>query len=368
MFDDIADDIEFAGARREHVELSDELTAAMSDALTSRDSQAAVGAFEREIAARGQRAYAIAVGSGTDALFFALAALGIGPGDEVLAPDMSFIASASAILRTGATPVFVDIDATCCLDLARAAEKLSPRTRAMVVVQMFGAMQDPVATEAFAARHRLAVVEDAAHSFGARHAGRPAGSVGAVSALSFDAMKVLSAPTTGGAVLTNDPRVAARVRRLRYHGREDGAYLELGYNSQLSALACAALSVKLRHVERWRRRRCELAAAYAEALSGLPLPSPEASPLVDHAWHKFTVQSTEREQLRSWLAERKVPTRVHYPSPFHREGLFGGGEGGDAAYPFASRHADRSLTLPLHAHLSDAEVEHILGSVRAYFQ
>jgi dTDP-4-amino-4,6-dideoxygalactose transaminase len=359
--------IEFAGCRREHVDLADILAPLVAQVLSGGQmlQGGEVSALEERLAATCQRRHAVCVGSGTDALFFALVAAGIGPGDEVLAPDVSFIASASAIARTGARPVFVDVDEACFIDLERAAEAITPATRAILVVQIFGAMADPSALTAFANAHGLALIEDAAQAFGADFAGAAAGGTGLVSALSFDPMKVLSAPGSGGAVLTNDADVAARVRRLRYHGREGGAYVELGYNSQLPSLSAAVLCAKLGHQRAWAARRAALAAAFIEGLEGLPVAPLPLDERVGHVWHKFVVRLDDRDALASHLKGLGVPTMIHYPRPFHREPLFGVRPDGD--FPRASEHAGRTLSLPIHAHLTDAEAARIVQGVRNFF-
>ncbi|WP_165189024.1 DegT/DnrJ/EryC1/StrS family aminotransferase [Caulobacter soli] len=323
-----------------------------------------VESFEEQLADACGRRHAITVGSCTDALFFALQALDIGPGDEVLVPDVSFIATASAVVRTGARPVFVDVDENCHLDLNLAAELVTPRTRALMFVQLFGAMGDPDAIEAFAVRHKLAVVEDGAQGFGARFGQRRCGSVGNISALSFSPMKVLSAPGNGGAVLTDDDAYAATVRRLRYHGRESARFVELGYSSLLPSIAAAVLSLKLVEQDRWAARRTEIAQRYIKGLEGLPIELPRCVPGMHHVWHKFTVALAGRNALGASLKSAGVPTMVHYPLPLHREPLFEPWE--DRAFPRACAHAARTLSLPIHAHLSDEEIKHVVSATAEY--
>jgi dTDP-4-amino-4,6-dideoxygalactose transaminase len=358
------DAIEFAGCRREHLEMAEPLAVRVAEVLATGQMLQGpeVAAFEGQIAEACQRRHAVCVGSGTDALFFALVALGIGPGDEVLTPDVSFIASAAAVLRTGAAPVFVDIDASCNLDLDRAAEVITERTRALLFVQLFGGMGDPVRIEAFAREHGLLVVEDAAQSFGARFAGRACGSV---SILSFDPMKVLSAPGSGGALLTDDGDLARRARRLRYHGKAQDRYLELGYNSQLPSLAAAVLSLKLERQPAWTARRRAIAELYRESFADLPIELPVRDPAVDHVWHKFTLRVAARDDLMGWLKAAGVPTLVHYPRPFHREDLFRSDRQAD--FPRADHHAAHTLSLPIHAQLSDGELGRVVDAVAGFF-
>jgi len=207
----------------------------------------AVPDLERRVATQVGRRYAVAVNSCTDGLFFALRASGLEPGDEVLVPNLSFVATASSVVRASAVPVFVDVDDSYNLSLDAARERVTPRTRAIVFVHLYGQMGDARRIETFARDHGLILIEDAAQAFGASFAGRNAGSLGSASCLSFDPTKPISAVGSGGMVLTDDGEIAARVRRLRYHGRgPDGDFVELGFNSQMSTLV-AAVPVVVSH-------------------------------------------------------------------------------------------------------------------------
>lgn len=318
-----------------------------------------VTAFEQALAARCERAHAIAVGSGTDALFFALRALQIGRGDEVIVPDLSFVATAAAVVRTGARPVWADVDEHGVLDLDAAAAAVSPATAAVVAVSLYGRPLDAAAWEAFSARHGLALVEDAAQALGASHRGRPAGAVGHAGCMSFDPTKPVGAPGSGGAVLTDDDAIADTCRALRLHGRDpSGNFTRLGYNSQLPTLAAAALEVKLALEPAWRARRRAIAAAYSAALArtgGLTLPADP--PGGEHAYSKYVVRLTDRDRLRTTLAQAEIPALVHYPQPLRAHPLF-------AAYPAADAPRARELTrhvltLPLHPFLTDDEVARV---------
>jgi len=354
--------IPFFAARRELAAHGEHWMALAAEALADgRPLQGeAVGAFEAELAEACGRRHAVAVGSGTDALFFALTTLGVGPGDEVLVPALSFVASATCVVRAGATPVFADVDERLLLDLDAARHAVGPRTRAVLAVELYGQMLDPHALEAFAARHGLALVEDAAQAPGARAAGRPAGSVGAISCLSFDPTKTLSAPGSGGAALTDDDALATRLRRLRWHGRgEDGRIAELGYNSQLPTAAAAVLRDKLRRDAAWSERRRAIAAAYDAALPGLP-----EAPGTVHARSKYVARVHDRDALRTRLERAGVPTAVHYPVPLHREPLLAE-RGRSTPCPRAEQAAREVVSLPIHAFLTDAEVEQVLAAIRA---
>lgn len=358
----------FLGCARENAEILGAVREVAAEVLLSGELVQGpwVARFEKEVAARVGRAHAVAVGSGTDGLYFALRALGVRPGDEVITTDFSFIASASCILRTDARPIFVDVGADWNLDLERAEAAVNSRTKAMVFVQLFGGMTDPAAIEAFAARHSLLVLEDACQGFGAHFGNRPAGNVGQIGVLSFAPTKVLSAPGAGGAVVTDDAELAARIRLLRYHGKQNGKVVELGCNSQLSSLAAAVLLLKLDRLEVWNARRSRIAEFYDTALDEAGVERPVWDAAVRHVRHKYPILSARRSALRAHLAARGIPTVVHYTTPFHRECLFASSGGQDIDYPRASTVAASTVSLPIHAHLTDAEVERIESALRSF--
>jgi dTDP-4-amino-4,6-dideoxygalactose transaminase len=319
--------------------------------------------LEGALAERTGRRHAVAVNSCADALYFAFVALGIGPGDEVLVPDFSFAATASSVLRTGAMPVYVDIGENYELDLAHAGTLLSAQTKALVYVDLYGRMGDVVALEAFVAEHRLALVEDAAQTLGGVRDGRAAGSAGTVSCFSFDPTKVVSAPGSGGALLTDDDGVARVARTLRQHGKSpDGIYERVGQNAQMSEIVAAVLALKLQHEEPWLRARQATAAAYGRALAPLAAVAPERPSDREHVFHKYVVRVGDRDAVRAALAERGVATLVHYDTtlsslPFaaaapHR----GGGE-------LAARFAREVVSLPIHSHLRQDEVESVCNAL-----
>jgi dTDP-4-amino-4,6-dideoxygalactose transaminase len=320
-------------------------------------------ALERELAALAGVRHAVGVGSGTDALRLALTALDVGPGDDVITPAFSFVASASTIAMVGATPVFVDVDpATYTLDVGAVERALTPRTRAVVAVHLYGhpAAMDRLA--ALAAAHGLAVVEDAAQAVGAAWQGRPVGAWGDAACLSFYPTKNLGACGDGGMVLTDRDDVAARLRRLRHHG--DAAryrHVALGYCSRLDELQAALLRVKLRHLPRWTEARRCVAARYGERLAGLPLTLPVERPGARHVYHLYTVRHPARDALAKALAGLGVGTAVHYPTPVPAQPMFGADE---RRWPEAARAAREVLSLPCFPELRDEEIEHIARAVR----
>ena len=358
--------IPFLDLVRQHESLKGELLASLEGVLAS--SRFVLGpegaALEAEVAARCGARHGIGVGSGTDALRLALTALGVGPGDEVVTPAFSFVASASTILMVGATPVFVDVDpATLALDPDALARALTPRTRAVIVVHLYGhpAPIDRVVAVARAAR--VAVVEDAAQAIGATWDGRPVGSWGDVACLSFYPTKNLGACGDGGMLVTSRDDVLAHVRRLRHHG-DSGRYhhVELGYCSRLDDMQAALLRVKLRRLDAWTAARRRLAARYRAELAGLPLVLPAEHPRAHHIYHLFTVRHPRRDDLAKALADQGVGTAVHYPLPVPGQPMFG--QRDEARFPEAWRASREVLSLPCFPELTDAEADAVIKAVR----
>jgi dTDP-4-amino-4,6-dideoxygalactose transaminase len=304
------------------------------------------------------------VGSGTDALRLALTALGVGPGDEVVTPAFSFVASASTIVMAGATPVFVDVDpASLALDPDALERALTPRTRAVVVVHLYGHPAPIDRVVAIARARGVAVVEDAAQAIGATWDGRPVGGWGDVACLSFYPTKNLGACGDAGMLVTNRDDVAEHVRRLRHHG-DSGRYhhVELGYCSRLDEMQAAMLRVKLRYLDAWTEARRRLAARYRERLAGLPLTLPAEHPRARHIYHLFSVRHPQRDAFAKALADLGVGTAVHYPLPVPGQPLFGDRD--ERRYPQAWRASREVLSLPCFPELTDAEADEVAKAVR----
>ena len=311
-----------------------------------------VAAFEREVAADHQVAHAIGVSSGSDALLAALWAIGVGAGDEVITTALSFFASAGSIARLGATPVFADISpATFNLDPAAALARVTPRTKAIVPVHLFGRPAD-LAPLAAAKRP---IVEDAAQAYGIP--------VGSLATLSFFPTKNLGAAGDGGMVLATDGEVADRIRLYRAHGaRPRYVHHVVGANLRLDTLQAAILRVKRVHVAAWTARRRAHAARYRELLAGTPLVLPDDAP--GHVWHHFVVRAPKRDELRPFLAAREIETEVYYPRALHLQPCFGGREG---ELPEAERATREVLALPVHAELTDDQVGFVADTIRAFY-
>jgi dTDP-4-amino-4,6-dideoxygalactose transaminase len=322
-----------------------------------------VAAFEREFADYVGTRHAIGVASGLDALQLTLRALGVGPGDEVLVPGYTAVATWMAVTSLGAVPVGVDVDAqTLALDPALLDAALTSRTRAVVPVHLCGRPVAVDACTAWAEEHGLALVEDACQAHGATlDDGRRVGSIGAAGAFSFYPTKNLGAIGDGGAVTTDDDELADRLRLLRMYGwRERGDSEIVGDNSRLDELQAAFLRVRLRRLDDGNARRREIARRYLSALTGVEgLTLPADAP--GHVWHLFVVRHARRDALRAALAERGVGTLIHYEVPPHMTRAFAST---GQRMPVTERLADEIVSLPLHPQLTDAQVEAVVGAVR----
>ncbi|HEV8586564.1 MAG TPA: DegT/DnrJ/EryC1/StrS family aminotransferase [Methylomirabilota bacterium] len=358
--------IPFLDLTRQHAVLRAELMAAAARVIDS--SQFVLGpegrALETELARVCGTPHAVGVGSGTDALRLALAALGVGRGDEVLTPAFSFVASATTIVMTGATPVFVDVEPdTLTMDPDAAARALTPRTKVIMPVHLYG---HPAAIDrltVFARQRGIAVLEDNAQAVGGSWQGRPLGSWGDAACLSFYPTKNLGACGDAGMLVTTRADVAERVRRLRHHG-DAGRYhhVELGYCSRLDELQAALLRVKLARLTEWEERRRAIAARYREGLAGCPLRLPVERPGARHVYHLFTVRHAQRDALAKRLADAGVGTAVHYPLAVPGQPLFA--TDGEARWPEAYRAAREVLSLPCYPEMTDAEVGGVIDAVR----
>jgi len=359
--------VPFLDLRRQNEELRGELDAVYARVLNSGVflGGAEVSAFEEELAAWCGAREAVAVASGTDALELALRAVGVGvePGDEVITAASTCVPTVAAIVAAGGTPVLADIDpVTYTLDLDSVLEACRPRTRALVPVHLYGQCADLGPLLELARDRGLAVVDDAAQAHGAELGGRRVGGLCDATAFSFYPTKNLGALGDGGAVVTDDAGVAARVRRLRSYG-EDERYrsIEFGRNSRLDALQAAVLRLKLPRLEGWNERRRELAAGYGRLLAESELTLPTEAPGTRHAWHLYVVRAREREPLRAALATRGIETLVHYPRALHEHPAYGA-----LARPGLERSeelAREALSLPLYPQLEDDEVNRVCAAL-----
>jgi len=328
---------------------------------------AAVDELERAFAAYCGAADAVAVSSGTEALVLALRALGVGPGDEVITAPNSFFATAEAISLVGATPVFADVrDDTLCLDPARVAERIGERTRAIIPVHLFGQMAEVEAIEELCAEHNLVLIEDACQAHGAVRGGRKAGSVGAAAAFSFYPAKNLGAFGEGGAVTTQSAQHAETLRMLRDHGqRAKHDHVDIGTNGRLAAIQCAALSVRLEHLDDYNAARRRLAAHYRAALDGVAgVRLVDEDPAGVPVYHLFVVRLADRDRVARALGEAGIGTGIHYPVPIHLQPAYASLGLARGSYPVAERAAGEILSLPMYPQMSEEAVDYVVDHLR----
>jgi dTDP-4-amino-4,6-dideoxygalactose transaminase len=320
-----------------------------------------VSAFERELAAYCGAAHAVGVANGTDAITIALRAMGVGPGDEVVVPSFTFYASVEAIAPTGATPVFCDIDAhTYCVTADTVREALTPRTKAVIAVHLFG----NVAPVAEIAALGVPVLEDAAQAAGSDSpAGRP-GALGVAATFSFYPSKNLACFGDGGAILTSDPQIAEQARVLRFHGSRDKVgYQALGYNSRLDELQAAVLRVQLPSLEAWTRGRREAERSYREAGLGELVQLPRSEPGVAAAWHLYVVAHPDVDRLQAALEHAGIGCKAYYRTPVHRQPpMREWGEG--VELPATEQAARTHLAIPMSPVLSSAQAQEVVSAVR----
>lgn len=323
-------------------------------------------AFEAELATYCGTGFGIGVASGTDALRLALEAAGIGPGDEVILPAFTFVATAEVVTQLGAVPVLADVEpGRLTLDPDDVTRRLTPRTKAIMPVHLYGRCADMGPLDAVAQRHGLSVIEDAAQAIGAEYGGRRAGALGRIGCFSLYPTKNLGAYGDAGVLTTDDAGLAERVRLLRDHGQRQRYFHEtVGWCSRLDEVQAAVLRVKLRHLEAWTDARRRHAAAYVEGLRDLPLRLPEEAPGERSVYHLFTVRSARRDELKKFLADRRIATAVHYPIPIHRQPLYHGLPA--ARLPETERASEEVLSLPLFPELTDAERDEVIAAVRAF--
>lgn len=332
-----------------------------------------VAEFEAEVAAYLGARHAIGVSSGTDALLVAMMALGIQPGDDVIVPTYSFFATAGCVSRLGARPVFVDIDPVSCnLDIDQVRQAITPRTRAVIPVHLYGQAADMDALLAVAGEAALPVIEDAAQAIGATYHGRAAGTLGRFGCFSFYPSKNLGAAGDAGLVTTNDDALAARVRMLRVHGAQRTYHHEqIGGNFRMAAIQAAVLRVKLRHLDAWteaRRGNADRYRALFPALApGVPVTLPVELPGRRHIYNQFVVRAARRDQLKAWLQERGVGCEVYYPVPFHLQPCFADLGGAEGQFPVAEGAARETLALPIYSELTDEQQRYVVETIAAFY-
>jgi dTDP-4-amino-4,6-dideoxygalactose transaminase len=326
-------------------------------------------ALESEVAKLCGVAHGIGVASGTDALILALRACGVRSGDEVLLPPFTFVATGSAVSALGAEPVFVDIRPdTYNLDPEQLERRITPRTRAIIVVHLYGLVADMDPIVAFARAHKLAVIEDNAQAIGASYKGRPSGSFGDAACISFYPTKNLGACGDAGMIVTNSAELANRLRTLRNHGQTT-KYVsnEPGWNSRLDEIQAAILRVKLRHLPEWQRARQAHAAEYTQLFAKIPgVMPPQASEGYDHVYHQYTIRVEYRNALQKFLTDRKIGSTIYYPVPLHLQPIYAALKHKPGDFPHAERAGQEVLSLPMYPELRSEEIATVTSAVSEF--
>lgn len=363
--------VPFYDIQAQYNELSKELDASVHEVLSS--GAYVMGknhkALEEEVAALHQCKHGIALNSGTDALRILMDAAGIGPGDEVLTTAFTFVASTETIVQTGATPVFVDIDPeTYNIDVSKIEHLVTPQTKAIMPIHLFGQMANMAVITDIAQRHNLIVIEDAAQALSCTQNGRAAGTFGVGGGLSFYVTKNLGAAGDGGMIVTNDDAIAEKSRSIRVHGmgRERYYYDYLGYTSRLHEMQAAVLHTKFQRLVTWDARRAQLASIYMEKLADSDVQLPKISEGNTTNWHQFSIRSKRRDELQAHLKAQGIDSMIYYPVPLHYHEpykKFGNGEG---SLPETERAALEILNLPIHQHLTDEQVAHVADAILAF--
>lgn len=326
-------------------------------------------ALERELADLHGCKHGIALNSGTDALRIILDAQGVGPGDEVITTAFTFVASTETIVQTGAIPVFVDIDPlTYCIDASKVEAAITPKTKAIMPIHLFGQMSEAEKLAEIACKHNLWLIEDAAQALGCERNGKAAGKYGIAAGFSFYVTKNLGAAGDAGMIVTDFDDVAERCRSIRVHGmgRERYYYDHLGYTSRMDEIQAAVLRVKMTKFAAWNARRSELAAIYMEELKGTGVVLPVIAEGNNTTWHQFSVRYSKRDELQKFLKEKGVDSMIYYPVPIHFHSPYAKYGKGPGSLPETEKAALEILNLPIHQHLSDEQVRFACAMIKEF--
>jgi len=327
-------------------------------------------ALESEIAGLCGVRHGIGVASGTDALILALRAVGVGAGDEVILPPFAFVATGSAVSALGAKPVFADIDPVtfniCSGEIAR---RITPKTRAILVVHLYGLAADMDSVRAVAKSHGIPVVEDNAQAIGASYKGTPAGALGDVACISFYPTKNLGAYGDAGMIVTSSPQMDVRLRSLRNHGQASRySSVEPGWNSRLDELQAAILRVKLRYLREWEQARRAHAAEYARLLAPVKsVKTPQTPQGCAHVFHQYTIRAARRNELQKFLSDRKIGNAVYYPVPLHLQPIYASLGTAIGSFPESERAAEEVVSLPMFPELKLEQIQRAAGTIAEFY-
>jgi len=325
--------------------------------------------FETNVAQYCQTKYAVGVNSGTDALWIVLRAIGVKPGDEIITTPFTFYATAEVISLMGAKPVFVDIEPdTYCIDPAKIEAAITPNTKGILPVHLYGHPADMKPIMEIADKHNLWVLEDCAQSLGALYQGKPTGSFGLAGAISFFPTKNLGAFGDGGMTVCSDDKLADEVKALRFHGgRRRYFYNTLGFNTRLDTIQAAVLNIKLKHLDAWNQRRREIAAYYNEHLKGTPAVTPVEKPGCRHIYHQYTIRVPQRDELHQFLTERGVGNAIYYPLALHMQEVYQdlGYKKGD--FPVTEKAQDEVLSLPVYPELKAEDLAYVVETIQEFY-
>lgn len=362
--------IPFLNLRAQHDPIRADINAAIAEVI---DANAFAGGpfvegFEKQFAPFCGTKHAIGVGNGTDALWLTLLALGVGPGDEVITVPNSFIATAEAISFTGAKPVFVDVDDnTYTMDPRLLEAAITPRTKAIIPVHLYGQPADMDPILEIARSRGLPVIEDACQAHGAEYKGRKAGSIGIAGCFSFYPGKNLGAFGEAGAVTTNDEQLAAKIRVLRDHGQARKYYHSaIGWNARMDGIQAAVLQVKLKHLLRGNAARREHAQLYSQLLAGIPsITLPVTADYALHVWHLYVIHVPQRDRVLQLMAEKGISCAIHYPVPIHMQDCYQFLGHGRGAFPVSEESACEALSLPMYPELRPDQIAHVTEALKS---
>jgi dTDP-4-amino-4,6-dideoxygalactose transaminase len=360
--------VPFATFDRMHAQVREEMLAKMREVYDKGQfiQSEECAAFEREFAAYCGTSYCVGCANGLDAIQLILRGFDIGPGDEVIIPSNTFIATALAVTYTGATPVLVEPDEkTYNLAEAGVEQAITPRTKAIIAVQLYGQSADMDPIIAIARRHGLKVIEDAAQAHGAAYKGRKVGALADAAAFSFYPGKNLGALGDGGAVVTDDAHLADKVRALgNYGSSEKYHHVYKGFNSRLDEIQAGMLRIKLRHLDQWNAARQKIAQQYLQQIQNEKIVLPQVGENRTHVWHIFAIRTQERDALRAYLAQRGIGTLSHYPVAIHNQPAYRELQHGPL--PLAEKIAAQELSLPMYYGMTDAEIRYVTDAINAF--